>query len=203
MKYRSITDKQKSVYWVAFKAACFNLGLIGREEKDAYRHRAMRETCGKESINDLSTTHDFEAVVHRFFVDAGDFEQAAKFAVSDEHRMAYLIKVECCQIMQLKGGSESDARNYIEGIIKQARINYGVSPSDNSFWMDVSPRSLQNLLQILDTYRRKLLKANFPAYPLKFDDTVRYSVDGTIRERTTGIPRTYYADIPFKVNVRG
>ena len=69
--------------------------------------------------------------------------------------------------------------------------------------MDVSPTSLQHLLQILDTYRRKLLKANFPSFPAKFDDPVRYQVDGPIRERTTGIPRTYYADIPFKVNVRG
>jgi len=88
------------------------------------------------------------------------------------------------------------------GIVSQARIPCGVRTDDNSFWMDVSPRSLQNLLQILDTCRRKLLKANFPDCPAKFDDTVRYEVAGCIRTRYTGVPSAYYAGLPFRVNVR-
>ena len=104
--------------------------------------------------------------------------------------------------MQLKGGSESDARNYLEGLINQARVSCGINTSDNSFWMDVSPTSLQHLLQILDTYRRKLLKANFPGSPVKFDDTVRYQVDGCIKIRYLDIENDYYSRQPFTVNVR-
>lgn len=120
----------------------------------------------------------------------------------DAKRHAYVVKVMSLQVMQLKGGTEAEARDYLEGIIGQARIPCGVT-SDNSFWMDVSPQSLQHLVQILDSYRRKLLKANFPGFPTKFDDTVRYMVDGPIRERTTGLPSGYYANMPFKVSVRG
>lgn len=203
MKDRSITDKQKSVYWVAFKAACFNLGLSGREEKDAYRHRAMRETCGKESINDLSTTHDFEAVVHRFFVDAGDFEQAAKFAVSDEHRMAYLIKVECCQIMQLKGTSEAKAQRYLGGVLDQSRIANGRNTDTGTYWLDVAPSNLSVLLSILDTHRRRLLRRILDTGVvdnLTFFPTHRYTISPYTR---TPVSPSYYGDLQtMKVNVQ-
>ena len=199
----SITRAQYPKFFAMLRKAALNLGLDTPREVEEYRHQVMLEEAGCESIKQLNRKADFDACIARFATDAGEYLTAIEIGLMETKRRAYVVKVMSIQIMQLKGGSEIEARDYLEGLINQARIPCGVCTSDNSFWMDVSPTSLQHLLQILDTYRRKLLKANFPASPVKFDDTVRYSVDGPIRERTTGLPRTYYADIPFKVNVRG
>lgn len=199
----SITRAQYPKFFSMLRKAALNLGLDTPREVEEYRHKVMLEEAGCESIKQLNRKAAFDACISRFATDAGEYLAAIEIGLQETKRRAYVVKVMSIQIMQLKGGSEIEARDYLEGLINQARIPCGVCTSDNSFWMDVSPTSLQHLLQILDTYRRKLLKANFPAFPAKFDDTVRYSVDGPIRERTTGIPSTYYADIPFKVNVRG
>lgn len=199
----SITRAQYPKFFAMLRKAALNLGLDTPQEVEEYRHHVMLDVCGCESIKQLNRKADFDACIARFATDAGEYLTAIEIGLMETKRRAYVVKVMSIQIMQLKGGSEIEARDYLEGLINQARIPCGVCTSDNSFWMDVSPTSLQHLLQILDTYRRKLLKANFPSFPAKFDDTVRYQVDGPIRERTTGIPSTYYADIPFKVNVRG
>lgn len=198
-----VTRAQYPKFFSMLRRAAMNLGLDTPQDVEEYRRKVLREEAGCESIKQLNRKADFDACIRRFSVDAGDYIQAIEIGLQDARRKAYVVKVMSLQIMQLKGGSEADARDYLGGIINQARIPCGVCTTDNSFWMDVSPHSLQNLVQILDTYRRKLLKANFPAFPMKFDDTVRYEVDGYIRTRYTDIPRTYYSELPFKVNVRG
>jgi len=184
------------------RKAALNLGLDTPLEVEEYRHQVMRDEAGCDSIKQLNRKADFDACIKRFAADAGEYLEAIEIGLQETLRRAYVVKVMSVQIMQLKGGPENDARNYLEGLITQARIPCGVCTDDNSFWMDVSPSSLQNLLQILDTYRRKLLKEHFPSFPVKFDDTVRYEVEGPIRTRHTGIPSSYYSHLPFKVNVR-
>ena len=198
-----VTRAQYPKFFSMLRKAALNLGLDTPLEVENYRHQVLREEAGCESIKQLNRKADFDACIRRFSVDAGDYVQAVEIGLQEARRKAYVVKVMSVQIMQLKGGSENDARDYLEGIINQARVPCGVCTSDNSFWMDVSPHSLQHLLQILDTYRRKLLKAHFPACPMKFDDTVRYEVDGPIRTRYTSIQSDYYARLPFSVNVRG
>lgn len=201
-RYKPVTKSQYPKFFSMLRKAASNLGLDTPAEVEDYRHRVMREEAGCDSIKQLNRKADFDACLARFATDAGDYLGAIEIGLMDAKRHAYVVKVMSIQIMQLKGGAEAEARNYLEAIITQARIPCGVA-SDNSFWMDVAPSSLQNLLQILDTYRRKLIKANFPGTPTTFDDTVRYIIDGPIATRETGIPRTYYAAQPFKVNVRG
>ena len=201
--YKSITRAQRTKFFSMCRAAARNLGLSTTQEIEDYRRRVMLEEAFCDSVKHLGRKGDFDSCIRRFAADAGDSAAAVGIGIQDTARKAYVVKVMSIQIMQLKGGTEADARTYLDGIINQARVPCGVCTDDNSFWMDVSPHSLQNLVQILDTYRRKLLKANFPAFPMKFDDTVRYEVDGYIRTRYTDIPRTYYSELPFKVNVRG
>jgi len=197
----TVTRAQYPKFFTLLRKAALNLGLYTPQEVEEYRHQVMREEAGCDSIKQLNRKVDFDACIKRFSADAGDYLGAIEIGLQEAKRKAYVVKVMSIQIMQLKGGHENDARNYLEGIINQARIPCGVCTTDNSFWMDVSPNSLQNLIQILDTFRRKLLKANFPAYPMKFDDTVRYEVSGSIRTRYTGISSAYYAELPFRVNV--
>jgi len=197
-----VTRSQYPKFFTLLRKAALNLGLDTHKEVEEYRHRVMREEAGCDSIKQLNRKADFDACIKRFAVDAGDYLEAIEIGLQDTRRLAYVVKVMSIQIMQLKGGSETDARNYLESIISQARIPCGVCTNDNSFFMDVSPQSLHNLLKILDTYRRNLLKDNFPGNPLNFDDTVRFEISGQIRTRYSGLSRTYYASLPFKVNVR-
>ena len=197
-----VTRAQYPKFFSMLRKAALNLGLDTPEAVEEYRHQVMREEAGCESIRELNRKTDFDACIKRFAADSGDYLDAVEIGLQETKRRAYVVKVMSIQIMQLKGGSETDARTYLEGLIAQARVPCGVCTTDNSFFLDVSPRSLQNLLQILDTYRRKLLKATFPGFPAKFDDTVSYSVDGAVCTRFTGLPRNYYANLPFKINVR-
>lgn len=197
----SITRAQYPKFFSMLRKAALNLGLDTPQEVEEYRHKVMLEEAGCESIKQLSRKAAFDACIARFATDAGEYLTAIEIGLQDTARKAYVVKVMSIQIMQLKGGTEADARTYLDGIINQARVPCGVCTDDNSFWMDVSPESLQHVLQILDTYRRKLLKANFPAFPVKFDDTVRFEVSGPIRTRYTDISRDYYANIQFKVNI--
>lgn len=198
----TITNAQRVRFFGLLRRAAANLGLSTRQEIEDYRHRVLMEEARVNSMRDLDRRSDYDACIVRLAADAGDYRAASCAGISDTRRKAYVVKVMAVQVMQLKGGGESESRDYIEGIVSQARVPCGVNTSDDSFWMDVSPRSLQNLLNILDTYRRKLIRANFPGYPVKFDDRVRYEVDGAIRIRHTGVAPDYYANIPFSVNVR-
>ena len=202
-RYKPVTRAQYPKFFAMLRKAALNLGLASQQEVEDYRRQVMREETGCESIKELNRKSDFDACIARFANDAGEYLAAIEIGLQEVKRRAYVIKVMAVQIMQLKGGAETDARNYLAGIINQARVPCGVCTTDDSFWLDVSPTSLRHLMQILDTYRRKLLKATFPAYPAKFDDTVRYAVDGPVATRYTDVPRAYYEAIPFKVNVRG
>lgn len=201
-RHNSITRAQYPKFFSMLRKAALNLGLDTPQEIEDYRHRVLREEAGCESIKQLGRKADFDACIRRFAADAGDYAAAVDAGLMDARRRAYVVKVMAVQIMQLKGGSGAEARSYLEAIMEQAKVVCGRSASDNSFWMDVSEASLQKVLQILDTYRRKLVKSAFPGGSAKFDDTVRYEVSGPIRTRVTGIPRDYYAQIPFKINVR-
>lgn len=197
-----VTKAQYPKFFSMLRHAALNLGLSSPQEVEEYRRQVMFEEAGCASIKDMNCKTHFDACIRRFSEDAGEYLDAINIGLQETRRKAYVVKVMSIQIMQLKGGSESDARNYLEGLINQARVSCGINTSDNSFWMDVSPTSLQHLLQILDTYRRKLLKANFPGSPVKFDDTVRYEVDGCIKIKWLDIENDYYSRQPFTVNVR-
>jgi len=175
------------------------------EDQDAYRKTVMRETCGKESLNDLNTTTDFEKVMHRFSVDSGDFEAAANYAIADVRRLSMLVKIECCQIMQLSGLEESDAQEYLGGILDQSMIaTNGRRTDTNTYWLDVAPQNVTKLLAMLDTHRRRLIRrlmeTNQSADTLTFIPAARYTTNPYNR---LAVQPNYYRDLPtLKVNVR-
>lgn len=197
-----VTRAQYPKFFSMCRKAAANLGLGTPQEVEDYRRRVMREEAGCESVKDLGRTGGFDACVRRFAADAGDWREAVEVGLMETKRLAYVVKVMCCQVMQLKGGDEAEARNYLEGIVAQARVPCGVYAADDTFWMDVTPATLRQLLQILDTHRRRLVKAVFPDAPAKFDATVRYEVDGAVATCVTGISPSYYAALPFSVIVR-
>lgn len=201
---RSMTRAQYPKFFSMLRKAAFNLGLRSDDEIEEYRRTVLREEAGCESVKELDRKAGFDACIKRFAEDAGDYEMAIDIGMGDTRRVAYVVKVMAIQILQLKGWTTAAARQCLEGVIDQARLRGVVmQKTADSYYMDVTANALQSLLQILDSYRRKLLKQHFPHLPVKFDDTVIYEIDGCIHKRYTGIPVGYYDALPFAVNVNG
>ena len=153
-KDTSLTKPQLAAYWRAAAAAAREVG----EPLEAYRKRVMREECGACSVKELNRTGDFDKVMARFAVDAGDYGAAGHFATADARRLVVLIRICCAQVMQLKGEQEGSttAAAYLAGIVRQARLDCG--EADGCFWIDCPADSLLALFQMLDTHRRRQLR---------------------------------------------
>lgn len=198
---KTLTKAQISAYWRAASAAARNIG----ESVDGYRKKVMLEECGLRSMKDLNRTTDFDKVMARFLADAGDYQEASKFAVGDSLRMAVLIRICCAQVMQLLGTTpgSSQAVEYLAGIIRQAHLDCGY---DTAFWMDCPPDSLTALFAMLDTHRRRLLRRLCDSSSIRrflsFDPSVVYAV-----KPSGGISIVYdskaYSDLnSIRLNVR-
>lgn len=194
------TPAQVREYGVAAARACAELGIGRESERQAYRRRVVRELTGRASIKEVSSAEGYEAVMARLWADAGDFLRAADYSIAPERRLAYVVRVLACQLMQLKGGSEADAQAYVGGVLDQARVPNGRSLDDGGWWMDVAPQRVRDLVQILDTERRRILR-RLGARPLTFDAAVRYSLDGPVLA-IEGVARGYYDRARVRVTVR-
>lgn len=194
---KPLTKEQISLFWKAFAAACSNLGLTDRQEQEDYRHEVMLVEAGKTSLKELNRTTDLDACLRRFRADAANYADAIDASLQDAKRLAYLIKVICCQIMQLKGGDEASARSYLCGLLDQARIINGRSLDDDGIWLDLDINNAKKVFAMLDTHRRRMLRRWQSSS--RFSPRVRYTVDGPIVIREE-IPSSYYSAVPFKVN---
>ena len=154
-KDTSLTKPQLAAYWRAATAAAREVG----EALETYRKRVMSEECGVSSVKALNRTADFDKVMLRFSVDAGDYGAAGKFATAGTERLSRLVCICASQIMQLKGApaGSTAAVEYLAGVIRQARISCG-SDVLGSIWMDCPSDTLLSLFHILDTHRRRLLR---------------------------------------------
>ena len=186
------TPAQVREYGVAAARACAELGIGRESERQAYRRRVVRELTGRASIKEVSSAEGYEAVMARLWADAGDFLRAADYSIAPERRLAYVVRVLACQLMQLKGGSGADAQAYIGGVLDQARVPNGRGLDDGGWWMDVAPRRLRDLVQILDTERRRILRRHGAAR-LAFSDRVRYEHDGPVLTVQEVAPEHYDA----------
>ena len=193
-----LTRAQISLYWKTFSAACAELGLRSRAERENYRKKTMLEAAGKVSLKDLNRTSDFDAVLARFFADAGDYQRAAEASVQDAKRLGFLIKVICCQLMQLTGGGQQSAWSYLGGVLDQAKISHGRNLDNGGYWLDLSFREAHSVFSMLDTHRRRLLRrwrGNS-----SFSPHLRYCIDGPILYRCS-VDEDYYANQPFAVGL--
>lgn len=195
------TARQFRAYGIAANEACANLAIYGEEARREYRRMVVREETGLESFRDIRLNSDIDAVMSRLWSDAGDWEKASSYGINDSRQIAFLIKVSCLQLMQLKGGSEEDARRYLDGLLVQAKVPNGTYTADNSYWLDVSKSRLLDLFKILDTERRKVFRRHFPKFAVKLDTTARYVINGPISIRCEVSP-DYYANAPFSVLIR-
>lgn len=202
-----LTARQRAAYWEAHRAACVELELSTRDERETYRKLVMREECGKLHVSQLSRTADFDRVMSRFARDAGDMAAAARFAVADEARQAALIRICLAQLMQLKGcpARSADGAEYLAGIVEQAQIPCGRDVRDSSFWLDCNPRHLVTLFRILDTHRRRMLRRLSSSAPLSFDAKIVYALKATGDGVIINWQPAAYAELSqsIRINLKG
>ncbi|MBO5643068.1 MAG: hypothetical protein J6S51_03580 [Kiritimatiellae bacterium] len=95
-----LTRPQLALFWRAFASACAGLGIVTKEDKDAYRKQVMQEETGKSSVKELNRTADFDAVVQRFLVDGQCFADALRFDGASLTRMHYMIGEAAAKIVE-------------------------------------------------------------------------------------------------------
>ena len=202
MKDTSLTKPQFAAYWRAATAAAREVG----EPIEEYRKRVMREECGVDSVKELNRTGDYDKVMLRFSVDAGDYGAAGKFATAGAERLSRLVCICAAQIMQLKGAPEGStaAAEYLAGVISQAQLPCGSDAA--GFWLDCPQDALMALFHILDTHRRRLLRQLVSTETVRrflgFDDDLVYFPlpDGGVR---LNYDASHYASFSaVKVNLK-
>jgi len=207
-KSSGLTPAQRSAFFRALQAASIELGHDTPEAREVYRKTVMREETGKEHLAQLSRTKDFDACMRRLAADAGDYETASRFAIADDARKAVIVRICCAQVLQLKGcvAGTTEAADYLSGIVEQARIPCGRDARDSSFWMDCAPGSVLLLFQILDTYRRRLIRGLLDGRTarafLGFDPTIVYQFRAAGGLRITYDAHAYDTLTSIRIHVR-
>ncbi len=148
----AITISQQKRFWCAFSAACTNLGLSTRDEKEAYRKRILKDEGGVLHLGDLSRTEGYDKVMGRLAMDAGNYEEAVKFADSTAYRLLVVLEAKA------KSAVGSSWEPYVQGIM--ARSGIGASRSSLK---DLTEPEIRGLIAIVDTYLRRQRKASPPS----------------------------------------
>lgn len=176
-----LTKPQTALFWRHFGRACAARQITSSHDRETYRKALMAEECGKQHLADLSPCQDYERIMLRLCMDAGDYASAAHWETAGERRIAHLVEVCARQLMQLHGSSESDALAYVLGVIRQARFPCRLD--GGVWWLDLVESQLSALFAMLDTHRRRCLKAAGWDESLKFSSAVQYvrHADGSVK----------------------
>lgn len=152
-----MTPKQMRQFWSAFARACDALGLSTSADKSAYRSRIMMEEASASHLAEVSNTHGYEALMARLAADAGDYEDATRYAGGDDRRMAKMVDDCARQVFELSGKSGSDRLDYIRSILEQSGLVRRSTSLTAFWWLDYPDTTPERIFQMLDTHRRRLL----------------------------------------------
>ena len=156
---KPISGMQIKRFWRSFSAACLQLGLSRREEREEYRKQVLREEAGVESLRDVDGLGGFDRVMRRMCVDAGQYEKAVAYSDGDYGRMRHHI---CGAVREIVG-----PRGNVEAYAEACARRVGVVVARGCRW-DWSDCTLQQLRTILAMVRiqaariRKRLNTNRP-----------------------------------------
>lgn len=190
-----MSDLQRKLYFGMAQRAAAHLGVYSQD----YRTQVMQEELGVTSSLEIKSAAEFDAIIRRFAVDAGDWAAAADAGLGDVKRVAFCVKVCAIQLMQLKGGATINAAQYLEGVLRQAHFASGWT--GEAFYMDIPAKSLRSVFNILDSERRRLCRCYFGLGGLAIDYNIRYQKlpDGEMKK--IPVERGYYAAQPFNLNI--
>lgn len=156
-----LTAAQQKLFWNVFTdawknhAAANGLDPADRPAQDAYRHQLVFKATGQRSLKDVSRAVGFDRLMLETSRDAERFEVSAQVVMSQGRRTSDRCE-DClrqiCEIEGRVGLADTAARwGYVSRMCQHAFRQCS--------WEDISEDELEKVFQMLDTHRRRLLKA--------------------------------------------
>lgn len=163
----SLSPAQLRRFWNAFRPAWLahagrsGLDPADRAAAEAWRHAVTAEECGGvTSVKQLGNS-DFDAIMLRFAVEAGDTAAVAYWAPAEERRLRHLLRRKLAELDRLDP-TRPHGDAYLLSILRRSRLATVVHPGP--FALDDLPSDhLRTALQILDTHLRRLRDRRAPA----------------------------------------
>ena len=153
-----MTPAQKSSYWLAFSAACRELGITSSKDKESYRLEAMRSELGVDSSSKINNKDGFEKIMIRFWHDADRDDIAMQYMSGDARRLGAVAMSKAIDLLKTQNQFK-EPLSYIAGILHQMgeRIS---TPLADDWFLDIPEQTTMRVIQIIDSRLRKLAKRN-------------------------------------------
>ena len=163
-----MTNRQRTLFFGLFARACEAQGIYGEQARDAFRHELIARVLPLSggSLRNIGKGRDFDKLMAELSRLAQSAEASAHFATAEGRRWAYFIEAAARQVCELSAVRASMAEEpsqppiaYIKGILVQAKWHWALAARGGEWWLDLTQVHEEKLFQMLDTHRRRLLRA--------------------------------------------
>ena len=184
-----MTHRQRTLFFNLFARACEAQGIYGSQARETFRHELIARTLPLSggSLRNVGKGRDFDKLMAELSRLAQSAEASAHFATAEGRRMAYLIEAAARQVCELsRPGRVTPGETpiaYIVGLIKQAGWRFALHAQGGEWWLDLTADHEQKLFNMLDTHRRRLLRA-LPLEKVEEDGSkmrIAFDADATYR----------------------
>lgn len=168
----SISPLQLRRFWQSFRPAWLahagrhSLDPSDRNASEAWRRSLLAEECnGATSLKSISNA-DYDAVMLRLAVEAGNHAAVSYWAPAAERRLRHLLDAKLADLDRLDP-TRPHGIPYLLSILRRSRLR-GSLPLSLAALDDLPADHLRTALQILDTHLRRLrARADRAAAPLE------------------------------------
>ena len=163
-----MTNRQRTLFFGLFARACEAQGIYGEQARNAFRHELIARVLPLSggSLRNIGKGRDFDKLMAELARLAQSTEAAGHFATAEGRRWAYFIEAAARQVCELSAVRASVAEEpsqppiaYIKGILVQAKWHWALAARGGAWWLDLTQVHEEKLFQMLDTHRRRLLRA--------------------------------------------
>lgn len=163
-----MTHRQRTLFFNLFARACEAQGIYGSQARETFRHELIARTLPLSggSLRNVGKGRDFDKLMAELSRLAQSAEASAHFATAEGRRWAYFIEAAARQVCELSAVRASMAEEpsqppiaYIKGILVQAKWHWALAARGGAWWLDLTLHHCEKLFQMLDTHRRRLLRA--------------------------------------------
>ena len=163
-----MTNRQRTLFFGLFARACEAQGIYGEQARNAFRHELIARVLPLSggSLRNIGSGRDFDKLMAELARLAQSTEAAGHFATAEGRRWSYFIEAAARQVCELSAVRASMAEEpsqppiaYIKGILVQAKWHWALATRGGAWWLDLTLHHCEKLFQVLDTHRRRLLRA--------------------------------------------
>lgn len=159
VKFRPMTRLQ---YACLFKG-CQATAAYLNQDMEEYRKSILASELGLNSFKEVDRIHGYEKLMHRIFLDRGEYSRAIEYVAGDENRLHHLA-MEAAKAIIRQSGSAPDERfayRYIAGVMVQMRMSFQTVDSlamklqRDDGWDDFTGPQLKKVISALNAHIRR------------------------------------------------